>query len=393
MFCTKCGAEQFGKDPKFCSQCGAPLDLDVPEPEPAPAAQPAPGSSNQTKRIAIIAAAAVALIALVVVALLFNKPAQNATPAPAADAQPSPEPEPAPGTTSDDDLTTEEKRAFFVGKWVAQDSSDEKMPAAWFEHNAAQGVYYTLILWDDGTGVFRTEEGPTKLTWEADSVTAAHAVAEERDLSISLRANKLTMTNPEGVSLYFVPEDEVDLSNAVDLSSAGMGVTVDPNTIEVNAYSKLIGNESVAYMQVPEGWVNRIDDLNADDAKQYDAVYYVDKTTEYLSPSIGHYAFMRCVQMSRRSVSYKELAQQIVDAFNSDDRYGDVSTDYMTVGKRRAIYITCTDEQDGINISRMVIDRDNDDKVSVTLAFNCGAVGDTQSQEWALSFASTWTVE
>ena len=421
MFCPNCGTELYGEKPKFCPHCGASLErgdtavtqempkpTDAPEPvaDPAPAVAPEPaptsGKAPNPRLVAIIAAAVAVVVIVILVITLSPKPSGQGAPAPTSTSSTSsepapaptsePTPAPAPSSTTSSDLTTEEMRAFFVGTWVAQDSTDKTMPAAWFQANAAQGVYITLILWDDGTGVFRTDSGPLKFTWDASSVTTATAVMDGNDMTLELRAKKLTMKNANGVEMYFVPEDEVDMSNAVDLSNKGRGVTVDPNDIVVDEYSKLIGNESVAYMQVPRGWTNHVDDLPADEVKKFDIVYYADPTTEYTSPAKG-YAFTRYVEMRRLSMSYEEFAKQIIDSYEADDKHQDVVYQRMTVGKRRAIYISATDVEEGVQVARVLIDRDNDEKVCVLLNFGCGVPGDTKAQEWAVAFANTWTVE
>lgn len=447
MFCPHCGAEQPEESPKFCLKCGAPLtktdsqkveqpgasvsasepaSASAPEPAPSPAPEPAsepapaptpvsaqePASAaSQTpvqgdnaaasrpklnsKLIAIVAAAIVAVVVIVVLVVNSNKPAETSAPAPTATTEPAPTAttEPAPDPAPEPGLTTEEKRAFFVGTWVCQDSSDPSLSPSWFASQAAEGVYITLIFWDDGTGVFRTDGGPEKFTWEAQTAIAATVTIDGEDHAILLRGKKLTMTNPAGMELYFVPESEVDMSNAVDLTWQGQGVTVDPSTIQVTEYSKLIGNYSVGFMQVPENWVNRIDDIDPEFVKNQEAVYYVDSKSEYTSPSLGHFAFSQSVEMSRHSASYTDLAQQLVDAYKADDSYSDVVSGRMTIGKRRAILITCTNKADGVNVMCAVIDRDNDNKVSVVLSFNAGTVGDNKPVEWATAFMNTWQVE
>lgn len=413
MFCPNCGTEMPEENPKFCLKCGAKLGRDtepaVEEASTAQTAAPDVSASEEAaiadespeaakapslmaklgpngKLIGIVAAAVVAAVAVTaLVVSSCNKPAD----APKSDETTQPEPEPEP----DSDLTTEEKREFFVGTWVAQGSTDETMTKEWFEAQASQGIYITLILWDDGTGAFRTDTGPVKISWEAESATAATAVIEKVDMPLKLRGKKLTMTNAEGVELYFVPGDEVDMSNAVDLTHQGMGVTVDPNSIEVDEYSKLIGNESVGYMQVPRGWVNRVDDLDPEFVKDANPVYYVDKTTEFLSPSKGHYDFSQMVQMSRHSGSYNDWAQRLVEAYKTDEKYGDCTMTRATVGKRRALVILSSNEEDGINVMSVVIDRDNDEKCTVVLSYNCGSIGDEKPTQWALSFTQTWQVE
>ncbi len=448
MFCPSCGTELSGEKPKFCPQCGASLERDeaavtqempkstpapAPEPARAPTTTPEPASTGastpkpssggpNTKLIAIIAAAVVVVIIIVVIVLTSQKPAADSVSAATSsdvasssdvDTDSDVDSSSSTGTgfssnsdsssdsgsasssasTPNSDITVEEMREFFVGTWVAQDPSDERMPAGWFAHNAAQGVYVTLILWDDGTGVYRDQEGPKKFEWEAESVTLAHATIEDVEMTISLRAKKLTLANPAGFELYFVPEDEVDMSNAIDISRQGQGVTVDPSDIVVDEYSKLIGNESVAYMQIPRGWTNRTDDLPSDEVKDYAIVYYADTTTEFLSPTKGSYSFTRFVEMSRMSGSYSQMAEALSAEYRKDSTHENVTTDQMTIGKRRAIYISATDTEEGVNVVRVFIDRDNDEKVTVLLSFNCGAIGDTKSLEWALAFANTWTVE
>lgn len=405
MFCPKCGAKQSEESPKYCEKCGAPLgrndesdtksaSVDTPSAKLKSKPRLALSKAPNAKLIAIVAAAV--LVVVIIAALVVTscgKPAGEPQAEVTTQPKPTADPEPEPEPDSEPELTTEEKRDFFVGKWVAQDSTDENMPQGWFEDNAAQGVYVTLAFWDDGTGAYRTEDGPTKFTWEAQSATKATADIDGEDVTLVLRGKKLTMKKADGVEIYFVPEDEVDMSNAVDLSQHGFGVTVDPSTIQVDEYSKLIGNESVGYMQIPRGWVNRIGDIDPEFVESYNAVYYVDSTTEYTSPSQGTFAFSQFVEMSRHVVSYEDLAEQLLDAYNSDDKYGDAAIVRMTVGKRRAFCIMSTNEVDNVNVMSIVIDRDNDEKVSVVLSFNCGTISDDKPTEWALAFASTWQVE
>ena len=394
MFCPNCGAKMPDSGSKFCTKCGASLERDDRqetklgnEPEPS-VEEPKAKHAPNVKIIAIVVAAIAVVAAITIFAVVScNKPGGEA--GSSASSEPAPEPEPNP----DPQLTKEEMRDFFVGVWVAQDSTDENMPKSWFESAAAQGIYITLTLWDDGTGVFRTDSGPVKITWEANSATSATVTVEDTDMPIELRGKKLTMKNAEEVELYFVPEDQVDMSNAVDLSNQGQGVTVDPSTITVNEYSKLIGNYSVGFMQIPEHWVNRIDIIDSEFVKSYDAVYYVDTKTEYLAPSTSHYAFAQSVEMSRHSDSYTKLANQLVDSYKSDENYEGTTTAQITVGKRRAILISSTNKTDGQNVMSVVIDRDNDEKVSVVLSFNCGPTSNTKPLEWAKAYMETWQVE
>ena len=433
MFCPNCGANIPKSNPRFCPSCGAALDKDetqvsgtqaeveaeaaqaqAPEPapgagttaEPAPKLEPATGpmaeveaqpkpepvpkpaaeskSKPNAKIIALIAVAAL-VVAAVVVGVVVTTSSNNAGSSSQQPAPPENPPEP--------ELSPEEKRAFFVGTWVAQDSTDKNMPKQWFDSNADQGIYITLILWDDGTGVFRTDSGPVKVTWDAESVTNAKMKVSDAEVSLSLRSKKLTMTNADGVEMYFVPEDEVDMSNAVDLTNQGQGVTVDPSTIKVEQYLKLIGNESVGYMQVPESWTNRTSDLDAQIIKSYDAIMYVNPRSEYLSPSLEHAAFSQMIQMSRYSVPYTQLAQQLADAYKADKNYTNTTTSRMTVGKRRAIYVSSSNTSDNVSVASVVIDRDNDEKVSVVLSLNCGAIGDQKIADQIAAFMSTWQVE
>lgn len=301
------------------------------------------------------------------------------------------EPEPAP--EPQDGLTPEERRAFFEGKWVAIDSSDPKRPAGWFASAAAEGVYFTILLWDDGTGVFRTADGPEKITWEADSVTSGTTKVNGRDMTITLRSKKLTLTDTAGVELYFVPESEVDMSNAVDLSQHGNGVTVDPSTIVVGEYSKLIGNESVGYLQIPKNWSNYTDNLDEESRKTYAGLYYADPYSEYTSPSKGGPSYSLSVQVSRHSASYRDIAAQLYQKYTSDSDYGETYQRNATFGKRRAIIVETVNLVDGVNEMRVVLDRDNDEKVTVVLAYNCGSAGDAKRPEWCLGYSETWQVE
>lgn len=453
MFCSKCGAKVPDDNANFCFECGAPLykgeeaepkqdevlgstpssntvppaeqdqgEAVHPEPQQSEAVRPEPQQDGASavkpepnkKLIAIIAIAAIAVIALVAVFALSGKPASGPQPGSAASsaastgstASSAPAESASSGSSAasaasasqsssspDDGLTPKERREFFAGTWVATDSSDEKRPEGWFKSMAAEGLYYTLILWDDGTGVYRTPEGPTKITWDADTMTSAATAIDGKDMTITLRSKKLTLTNPEGVDVYFVPEAEVDMSNAVDLSQHGFGVTVDPNTIKVGEYLKLIGNESVGYMQVPEGWVNRINDLDDKEVKSYDIVYYVDPKSEYVSPEKGGYAFSLRVEMSRHSASYKDVAQGVYDSFTSDENYGPATMERMTVGKRRAIVVKSANLTDNVNVAWVIIDRDNDEKVSVALAYNCGAIGNDKAVDWVMAYTESWQVE
>ncbi len=395
MFCPKCGAEVPNKDAKHCPECGASLVKEAAQPpsqdnntqaEQGGNAKPSTSQAVNGKLIAIVAA--IVVVAVVVTALVVsscNRPRQ--APAPNSSTVLEPEPEPK------DDLTQEERRAFFVGTWVAQDSTDPKRPKGWFESSAAQGVYVTLILWDDGTGVYKPDKKPIKLTWDAESATKATAKSDKLEYELLLKGKKLTIRTADDIEVYFVPETEVDMSNAVDLSHSGMGVTVDPNSIKPDQYSKVIGNESVGYMQIPQGWVNRVQDLDASAVKSADTVYYADKNTEYLSPTLGHAAFSQGVQMGRYSSSYTEYAQKLVDTYKASSDYENVSTKKMTVGKRRAVAVYASNVADGVETVTIVADRDNDEKVSVVLAFNCGTLGRTEPTEWALAFANTWQVE
>ncbi len=435
MFCPNCGANIPEGNPRFCPSCGTALDKGMaeveapaeeeaepaaevapeptaePEPEPvaehAPAAtepepvaehapapkpelepEPAPEASPKpkpnTKLIALIAVA-VLVIAALVVGIVVTTSSNNSASSSEQPAPPENPPEP--------ELSPEEKRAFFVGKWVAQDSTDKNMPKQWFDSNADQGIYITLTLWDDGTGVFRTDTGPVKTTWDAESVTKAKMKVDDVEMPLSLRSKKLTMTNADGAEMYFVPEDEVDMSNAVDLTNHGQGVTVDPSTIKVEQYLKLIGNESVGYMQVPESWTNRTSDLESEFVKSYDALMYVNQRSEYLSPALGHAAFSQMIQMSRHSGSYTQLAQQLADSYKKDSNYANTTTSRMTVGKRRAIYVSSSNTTDNVSVASIVIDRDNDEKVSVVLSVNCGAIGDQKIADQIAAFVSTWQVE
>lgn len=455
MFCSNCGAKVPDDNANFCFECGAPLykgEEREPEQNEEPGSTPSsstvpPTDQNQSEAvrpepqqggtaavkptpnknvIAIIAIAVIAVVALVAVFALTGKPASGPQPgssassaASAGSASSSASSESTASSASsesassessaasaasaasasqsssspDDGLTPKERREFFEGKWVATNSSDEKRPEGWFKSMAAEGLYYTLILWDDGTGVFRTPEGPTKITWEASTMTSATTTIDGEDMTITLRSKELTLTNSKGVDVYFVPEDEVDMSNAVDLSQHGFGVTVDPNTIEVGEYLKLIGNESVGYMQVPESWVNRINDLDDKEVKSYDIVYYVDSKSEYVSPEKGGYAFSLRVEMSRHSASYKEVAQGVYDTFTADENYGPASMERMTVGKRRAIVVKSTNLVDNVNVAWVIIDRDNDEKVSVVLAYNCGAIGNDKAVDWVMAYTESWQVE
>lgn len=411
MFCRNCGAEQ-AEDSKFCVKCGAPLprtestdapagqpspqpqaeaepeqvqspepaepvELPVAAPEqaPEPKQEPSPGAAAEPKKgpniklIAIIAGAAVAIAAIAALVIVFLV------------------------NNADDGLTDEERMGLFVGEWVAQDSSDESMGKEWFDYSASQGIYIELFLWDDGTGVFRTDAGPVKLTWEAKTQTSATATMEEQEMDIVIKGKQLTMTNPDGVELYFVPADEVDMSNAIDVTNKGNGVTVDPDDIQVGEYSKLIGNYSVGFMQIPRGWVNRIDDIDPEFVKDYEAVFYVDSTTEYTSPSQGRFAFSQSVQMSRHATGYKELAAQLEEAYKSDDKYGDCVRTEATIGKRRAIILLSENKVDGVTVASIVIDRDNDSKVSVVLSWNCGTTGNDKALQWCMDFSTTWQVE
>ena len=397
MFCPNCGAEVTNENAKHCPKCGTSLvgesQSQVAQDEGAQVEQDkdakpvsSPLSAANGKLIAIVAA--IVVVAVVVTALVVgscNRPQQAPTPTASTEPEPNPEPQ--------DNLTPEERRDFFVGTWVAQDSTDPKRPKGWFESSAAQGVYVTLILWDDCTGVYRPENKPIKVSWDAESATAATAKADKKEYSLQLKGKKLTLKTEDDMEVYFVPETEVDMSNAVDLSHKGMGVTVDPNSIKPDQYSKVIGNESVGYMQIPQGWVNRVQDLDAAAVKSADTVYYADKNTEYLSPTLQHAAFSQSVQMGRYSSSYTEYAQKLVDAYKASSDYENVTTKKMTVGKRRAVAVYASNVADGVEVVNIVADRDNDEKVSVVLAFNCGTLGRTEPTEWALAFASTWQVE
>ena len=158
-------------------------------------------------------------------------------------------------------------------------------------------------------------------------------------------------------------------------------------------YAKLIGNHSVGFMQVPEAWANRIDDIDSEFVKNQDAVYYVNSRSEFTSAAKQHFDFSESVEMSRHSNSYEELAQALVSAYEEDATYANTTTSRATMGKRRAFVITSTNTTDNLTVVSIVIDRDNNEKVSVVLSFNAGAASNAELLEQAMAFAGTWQCE
>ena len=351
---------------------------------------------------------AVAVVGVILLIVSFVLPTNNSqqTPAPEPTSEPAPEPTPTPApepkpneNTGTSTTNTPEPGGTSVpitadnpllGSWVALDSEDPTMPPDYFVQMSKQGIYIVLTLKQDGTGVFKTDTGPVDLTWTMSDDGSATMKIGESLTTLKRDGEDLIMINGNGLKMTFVPADQIDMSNAVEVggpTDPGTGTT----TPQASEGMQRVGNDKVGFLQVPTTWTDRSGDLDPGRVSSNSTVYFVDPSTEFTSPTRGKFDFAKSIAMDAEEGSYKTAAAEVA-AGHEVDSYGETTTSELSIGGRNAMLVVSSIPKDNLNIASILIDRDGDEKNTVRLTLNCGAADSTTAASEVLSYVSKWTV-
>ncbi len=177
-------------------------------------------------------------------------------------------------------------------------------------------------------------------------------------------------------------------------SSSSSASSSSSSSAKTDESTKSIGSQKVGSLTVPKLWYDRTSDLDPNIVDAYETVYFVDPDSVFSSTVSNGRVWAKSVEMTVQPTSYAEIANTTVQKYKGDTKtYDDVSVTDTELGGRKAKLISTSMPNDkNVQVRTLVVDRDGDGKVAVSLAFNAG-YNETEAKEVLDKIASTWKVK
>lgn len=357
----------------------------APAPAAAPvAAAPRPQQPKQrnNKLIAIIAAIVVVAVVVVLLVVFVFKPGQ--APTGSDNQQPPQQTSPAPTGTEDTGKPTDtgtptdtsgDHNSMFVGSWVLVSSTYSGITNDDIATLEEQGVYITIDLEADGTGVWDMIDNKMDLTWTGGSDGTGAITASNGSMEMRLAGGNLVLVNANGDTMTY----------AAAGSSGGSGKGGGTST---SGSMQTMGNKYVGTIEVPASWEDMTSALSKELQEDYAASYFVDPSSSFSSKALGSTAYAKAIQMTGEMGDYKTLSSNFVKgAQGMSDTYTNITQESGSIGGHDAVVVTMLLAGDNLQLCTVFIDIDGSSTAIVTM--NCGTT--QEDAEEVLSYAKEWT--
>jgi len=325
-------------------------------------------------------------------------------------------------------------KSGFVHDWELVEGTTTGLEADTIDTLRGLDLYVTLKLNSDGTGMFSLFDEDSEVKWDATSSTEGTLEFNGSKLSIQLGDGSLVARNEGGDEMTFkqhaqsaASASSASASSTASASAAAAGsasasastaateaasasasaaasasasssaseaseaseasASSSTRAVAQQAATQVIGNDACGFMEIPSTWTERSSDYDREIAEGTEMVYFCDPDSQYPSDTFGHFMFSRALQMRLYNERMYDVMDRITDSYNEDEAYGEVAIERTTFNGHDCYIVNTTVGNDNLNVRNIVIDRNGDSTVLLTIH------GNPDTIDSVADIAASWTPE
>ena len=156
----------------------------------------------------------------------------------------------------------------------------------------------------------------------------------------------------------------------------------------VPAVQRIGSTAKTGTLEIPGGWIDTSQFLDAKKVKEYDVVQYADNTTAYTSKALKGDAYSSSIRVQQYPASYEAVAEQIVKTYEKSPLYSSISSEKKTFNGHKAAAVSSKLTDDNLMLTDIAIDKNNDGKACVLITVQAMP----NDYEKVLGYAESWSI-